>query len=103
MVWAPTEHTDAAFRSLVELYERLHETVSGIDWTDETEARVDARALAPFAQGVVDEWDAVGSTAFHVLVDGFLAALQVICERCGVELEVSDSAYALAAAMRHNM
>ena len=103
VVWAPAEHTDAVFRSLVGLYERRHDTVSGIDWSVEGEAIVDVGALATFAQSVVDEWEAVGSTAFHVIVDGFLAALQVICERCGIELDVSDGAYALAAAMRHNM
>ncbi len=103
MVWAPAEHTDAVFRNLIGLYERRHDMVSGIDWNDQAEAHIDAGALTTFAQAVVDEWEAIGSTAFHVLIDGFLATLQVICERCGVELGVSDSAYALAAAMRHNM
>ncbi len=102
-VWTPAEHTDAVFRSLVDLHGRRHDTETGIDWSVDAQAVIDPIALAAFAQGVVDEWETVGSAAFHMLVDGFVSTLQVICERSGIELEGSDSADALAASMRRGM
>lgn len=102
MIWAPAEHTDAIFRALVELHERRYDVTSGIVWGDDG-ADIDPARLDVFARAVVGEWETVGSTMFHLLADGFVASVQVIAERCGVELEVGDAAYALTVSARHNM
>ena len=102
VIWAPAEHTDSIFRALVELHERRHDLPSGIVWGDD-EAHVDPARFDTFATAIVGEWETVGSTVYHQLVDGFVASVQVIAERCGLELDVGDEAYALALAARHNM
>jgi len=106
VIWSPAEHTDAVFRAMIELCEQRNDLASGIVWHGDgstSGATVDTTELAVFAQTVVGEWETVGSTVFHQLADGFVAVLQVIAERCAVELEVGDEAYALATTARHNM